>query len=601
MENIMFSGIKITEVRIRNFRSLENVNVKLDDFTVIVGENNSGKSNFIDALSFAMGFNRPRFGENDIYITKDENKIDKKIEVLIDLLIRPSDTDGNNVSEFHKESFWIGLWGSGINIDLNNCEFVGIRTKIAWDSGEGDYKVQRKFLKEWVDNPAKILEARTGSNLNWEMIEPISFYAMDANRDISNDFKNSNTPWKRMTSNLQLSESKVKEFEEMFQKFNENLTDSSVVLSTIQKEFDDLSTLLNSKQGSVLVKGIPQNIYDLSKRIELDFATRDARSFPLEYHSSGTRSISSVLLFKIFLLLQKNSKKNYAFHTFFAIEEPESHLHPHAASSFLDYIRNMDGQRIITTHSPSLVRECDLFSLRRFIKTGEKTEVVQLNGADLSNKDDKQIIMRKVLKTNGEILFSKALILFEGEETEDQAFPIYARKYWGKHHSALGISMVSVNGQNYGPFIKLARTFKIPWFIFSDGEEKTRANLQSILKENDYDITCSNVFIIPEGKNYEQYIASEEYRDVLIEVIISNKGKNEKHKKSLETKWKSATLEDISKELKNCKRTCAEPVAEAIINVGIKELQLPALIKELFKKVSDDLNLEYGGTFSNES
>ena len=64
----MFSGIKITEVRIRNFRSLENVNVKLDNFTVIVGENNSGKSNFIDAISFAIGFNRPRFGENDIYI-----------------------------------------------------------------------------------------------------------------------------------------------------------------------------------------------------------------------------------------------------------------------------------------------------------------------------------------------------------------------------------------------------------------------------------------------------------------------------------------------------------------------------------------------------
>lgn len=584
----MFSGIKITEVRIRNFRSLENVNVKLDNFTVIVGENNSGKSNFIDAISFAIGFNRPRFGENDIYIKKDENKIDKNMEVLIDLLIRPSDPKGNSVSEFQKESPWIGLWGSGINIDSNNCEFVGIRTKIAWDFGEGDYKVQRKFLKEWVDNPAKILESGIGGNLNWEKIEPLSFYAMDANRDISKDFKNLNTPWKRMTSNLQLSESKIKEFEDMFQKFNENLTDSSVVLSTIQKEFDDLSKLLNSKQGSVLVKGIPQNILDLSKRIELDFATRDARSFPLEYHSSGTRSISSVLLFKIFLLLQKNSKKNCAFHTFLAIEEPESHLHPHAASSFLNYIKKMDGQRIITTHSPSLLRECDLFSLRRFVKAGEKTEVIQLNSLELSNNDDKQIIMRKVLKTNGEILFSKALILFEGEETEDQAFPIYARKYWGNHPSALGISMVSVNGQNYGPFIKLARTFKIPWFIFSDGEEKTKRDLQKILMENNCDITCSNVFIIPDGKNYEKYIATKEYKDVLIEVIISQKGKNKEHKKSLEIKWKSASLGDISNELEkgNGKRTYAEPVAEAIINVEDKRLRIPTLIKDLFKNLN---------------
>ncbi|MEA3283263.1 MAG: AAA family ATPase [Euryarchaeota archaeon] len=49
------SGIKIIEVRIRNFRSLKEVNVSLDWLTVLIGENNSGKTSFLDALSAAIG------------------------------------------------------------------------------------------------------------------------------------------------------------------------------------------------------------------------------------------------------------------------------------------------------------------------------------------------------------------------------------------------------------------------------------------------------------------------------------------------------------------------------------------------------------------
>lgn len=45
------SGIKITDVRISNFRCLKNVEVPLDDLTILLGANNSGKTSFLDALS----------------------------------------------------------------------------------------------------------------------------------------------------------------------------------------------------------------------------------------------------------------------------------------------------------------------------------------------------------------------------------------------------------------------------------------------------------------------------------------------------------------------------------------------------------------------
>ena len=40
-------GIIITKVRIENYRSIENMEISLYETNVIIGANNSGKSNFL--------------------------------------------------------------------------------------------------------------------------------------------------------------------------------------------------------------------------------------------------------------------------------------------------------------------------------------------------------------------------------------------------------------------------------------------------------------------------------------------------------------------------------------------------------------------------
>jgi predicted ATPase len=45
---------KITEVQIRNYKSIAQAVVKLNGFTALVGPNGSGKSNFVDALAFVQ-------------------------------------------------------------------------------------------------------------------------------------------------------------------------------------------------------------------------------------------------------------------------------------------------------------------------------------------------------------------------------------------------------------------------------------------------------------------------------------------------------------------------------------------------------------------
>ena len=68
----MSSGIKITEVRISDFPSLVDVRVFLDDTTILIGENNSGKSSFIAAIQAAIGIGRKDLNPDDVFVAPTE-------------------------------------------------------------------------------------------------------------------------------------------------------------------------------------------------------------------------------------------------------------------------------------------------------------------------------------------------------------------------------------------------------------------------------------------------------------------------------------------------------------------------------------------------
>ena len=45
----------ITSIRIRNFRGLKDIEIPLARATVLIGENNSGKSSILDCISLTLG------------------------------------------------------------------------------------------------------------------------------------------------------------------------------------------------------------------------------------------------------------------------------------------------------------------------------------------------------------------------------------------------------------------------------------------------------------------------------------------------------------------------------------------------------------------
>lgn len=70
--------LKITHVKIRNYRNLRDIDIGLAETVAIIGENNSGKSNFLKAITL------PFLTDDNTHISKKyilkevENKYTKK-------------------------------------------------------------------------------------------------------------------------------------------------------------------------------------------------------------------------------------------------------------------------------------------------------------------------------------------------------------------------------------------------------------------------------------------------------------------------------------------------------------------------------------------
>jgi hypothetical protein len=126
------SGVKLVAVRVADFRSLTNIEVVLDDLTVLVGANNAGKTSLLEAVQFAIGANRRLLGKEDIRLAKDEADVPKERRAVVDILLRPVSGDGKIVETFPDGSFWTGLWGTGIAQNDGRCAIRGRWPTQSW-------------------------------------------------------------------------------------------------------------------------------------------------------------------------------------------------------------------------------------------------------------------------------------------------------------------------------------------------------------------------------------------------------------------------------------------------------------------------------------
>ena len=109
--------MKLREVRVQNFRCLQDVTVPLGDTTVLVGANNSGKTALLDALRIALTGNRANrrtlFDEYDYHMSTAGDSPQTSRGIVIELWFREDAPDE-----------WPDSLVQALNETLNFSEFV---------------------------------------------------------------------------------------------------------------------------------------------------------------------------------------------------------------------------------------------------------------------------------------------------------------------------------------------------------------------------------------------------------------------------------------------------------------------------------------------
>ncbi|WP_111413465.1 ATP-dependent nuclease [Billgrantia lactosivorans] len=576
-------SILVSMVRVSGFRGIENFEIELGKTTVLTGMNNAGKTSLLKSLQLALA-GRQSLTNDDLYI-KGNSAAEK---IVIDTLIVPVDEAGARVNDFGED--WEILFTTDRIRTDGEQDFIPLRTVARFDPVKNSFDYEQFIMQVWppfFEGGVYWHETPDGSKSRFSFDE-IPFFLVDAQRDILEDTKLRNSYLGKMLSRVEYSDDDVFEIEEQIRSLNERAVEGSDILRGIKLALSELDTAMSSSSDGVEITPFTKKIRDLSKGLTIYYADGED-SFSMEYHGMGTRSWSSLLTLKAFInLLSKSSvREGMVFFPIVAVEEPEAHLHPNAQKKIYKQIADIEGQKIISTHSPYIAASSCLAEVRSFYKD-DVLRCGRINTEELTSEEARKI-SRQVVSSRGEMFFSKLIVFVEGE-TEEQALPIFFDFHFGVSHVEMGVDFVSVNSYTaYLPFLRFSEGLNIPWLIYSDAEESAKKSVSKQLKKigKSEDEVGNFVVFVDDGNDFERQLIQDGYTEEIKQAIASfDVYQTEQHRNAREeqrlAEIAAYTNDELYGIITSDKTKYGPVLAELIVRGG---KALPPKIIDLFSKV----------------
>jgi putative ATP-dependent endonuclease of OLD family len=149
------------------------------------------------------------------------------------------------------------------------------------------------------------------------------------------------------------------------------------------------------------------------------------------------------------------------------VEDPEAHLHLMTLASVWGLLEHARAQKIIGTQSETLLAAAPLHSIRRLTRMGGRMRQWRVRG-DVMSAEETRKLSYHLRARRGEAMYARCWLLVEGE-TEFWVIPELARQA-GYDLNLEGVALVEFAQCGLPPLVKLARELGIEWHVLTDGD-----------------------------------------------------------------------------------------------------------------------------------
>lgn len=507
----------IRHVLIKNYRNFgaPPFDMDLKPFTVVLGENNVGKTNLLNALGLIfsqeiMIFRKRVLEIDDINYASVEAFKDQvrnfevkpeEIEfptVIVEVTL--TDMDDNQEAV-------VGDWFS--NQELTEAKITYQFAPAANYDRVGWIEKQRKIIKQrqeagdtepyFIDFPIgdyrySIFGGNDPSNeCDTYFLKMLKMEFLDALRDAQKELIASGEYRLLYRILIQKDIEKYADIKAVL-KTLDDVVNKNPNLKSIKDDVKDLLDKVSLQSGESdnaidFIFSSPE-ANELLKKISMIYG---ANPISVERNGLGRNN----LLYISLILSHLSAKEVGGGNTFFrliAIEEPEAHLHPHLQDHLAENIESIQKnsgkamQLLLTTHSTNIAAKMSLNSSVIIYndQNGVPASHYILSGID--EKKDKSTIhylSKYIDATKSRMFFARKLILVEGI-AEQLLIPLFFRIYSDETMEKVGCNIINVGGVAFSHFLKIIRSgFFIKGLVFTDRDtgKKTEERATDLKKE----------------------------------------------------------------------------------------------------------------------
>lgn len=351
--------MRIANLNIENFRGIKSGFVQFGKHSVLVGDNNTGKTTLIEALALVLGRDRlvRELTEHDFFGSNPQAA--DRIKVVATVADFPGD-DPEQSSQWFRDERAVVKW-----LDETTGHVHPLRENPAWKLC-CQLCVQARFDQDSLavetiryfhdhDEPIDPFADETPTSVPAKLIQELSFYLVRASRTWDKVFSWGNELFKRtvFAAAAQPADALLAERDRL--RTPDQPIDSDPGIQPLIQNLNNELAFSFPNAPKVQLRLTNTDSRSVMEAVSAHFAGTDGFSIPAARQGSGLVSMQGLLL----LLELGRARAANGGEFLMALEEPEVHLPPSAQQRLVQRIQALSTQTFVTTHSPLVASMAD--------------------------------------------------------------------------------------------------------------------------------------------------------------------------------------------------------------------------------------------------